>query len=113
MNKNFNLSRFEATFSKTLSKVLLDSTNKNLRNITITSSHITNDLSLARIYIMTRKGEEDIAFKSLEKAKSFINREISKHLSMRKMPKIEFYLDNSFDYGQKIDKKIEMLEKNV
>ena len=37
--------------------------------------------------------------------------ELSKRIDIRKMPQISFHYDNSYEYGQNIDKLIEELHK--
>ena len=48
---------------------------------------------------------------SLNKAANFIELELSKRIDIRKMPQISFHYDNSYEYGQNIDKLIEELHK--
>jgi ribosome-binding factor A len=75
--------------------------------LTVTSVRITPDLSLAKILISvfpSEKGNEYI--NNLNANISIYRNELSKRLrhQLRKMPEMVFYLDDSLDYLENIDK---------
>jgi ribosome-binding factor A len=75
--------------------------------LTVTSVRITPDLSLARIYISvfpSDKGDEYVVILN-DNVNSYRN-ELSKRLrhQLRIMPELVFYLDDSLDYLENIDK---------
>src|SRR5699024_6746459 len=81
---------------------------------TITAVDLTNDLSIAKIYVTflgkdfdTRKGMQ-----ALERSKGFIRSLLSKHLTIRKVPELHFVNDTSLQYGNKIEKIIDDLYHN-
>lgn len=75
--------------------------------LTVTSVRITPDLSLARIYISvfpSEKGSDYVGI--LNSNINMYRNELSKRLrhQLRIMPELVFYLDDSLDYLENIDK---------
>jgi ribosome-binding factor A len=72
---------------------------------TITQVKMTRDLRIARIYFSIAGGPEKVkaAEEGFKSAIGFLKRDLSHQLDLRYMPKIEFYYDDSFDYGSHID----------
>ena len=78
---------------------------------TITAVDLTNDLSIAKIYVTflgkdfdTRKGMQ-----ALERSKGFIRSLLAKRLTIRKVPELHFVNDTSLQCGNKIEKIIDDL----
>ena len=82
--------------------------------LTITEVQLTNDLSIATIYLTALGNDKQIddTFKGLEKAKGFIKSEIGSRMRLRIVPDLKFEYDESIDYGNKIEKMIQDLHKN-
>ena len=82
--------------------------------LTITDVQLTNDLSIATIYLTVLGSDKQIedTFKGLEKAKGFIKSEIGSRMRLRIVPEIKFEYDESIDYGNKIERMIQDLHKN-
>ncbi len=73
--------------------------------ITVTGVDVTDDIKNARVYVSILKDEDkETTLEILNSAKSFIRSELSKRLRMKFIPSIEFRLDVSIDYGNRIDK---------
>jgi ribosome-binding factor A len=73
--------------------------------ITVTGVDVTDDIKIARIYVSILKDEErKTTIEILNSAKSFIRSELSKRLRMKFIPSIEFRLDTSIEYGDKIER---------
>ena len=73
--------------------------------VRVTDVEVTRDLSYAKIYI-SKYGSLDSrqeALQGLEKAAGFIRSELSKRLKMRSVPELIFKLDDSLEYGAKIE----------
>ncbi|KNF08863.1 ribosome-binding factor A [Gottschalkia purinilytica] len=79
----------------------------------ITQVQVTKDLRFAKIFISVlgdeKSGENTI--KGLESASGFIRKEIGKNLSLRYTPEPVFELDNSIEYGIKISKILDDINK--
>lgn len=71
---------------------------------------VTPDLSLARIYLSIFAGpSKEEVLVAIESNKNKIKREIGLRLkNMKKIPNIEFKVDDSLDYAERID---ELLKK--
>jgi len=79
--------------------------------VTITGVDVTDDLKIAKIYVSILKDEDKkTTLEILNSAKSFIRSELSKRLRMRSVPSIDFRLDASIEYGNKIDKLLKKIE---
>jgi ribosome-binding factor A len=76
-----------------------------LKMATITSVKMSRDLRLARIYfsIYGDNSKAEAAAKGFESARGFIKRRLARKLSLRYMPDLVFFYDESFDYGSQID----------
>ena len=81
--------------------------------VTVTDVSITNDLSHAKVYVTVLKDEDrDNAIKALNKARGFIEMELSKRVDIRKMPELKFVYDESIEYSNNIENIIERLNNN-
>ncbi len=78
-----------------------------LNQIIITGVKMTPDIKLAKVYfVMENQGafkKEDV-LKGFNSAKGYIKLNLAKKLKLRYMPDIKFYYDESFDYGDKIER---------
>ena len=73
--------------------------------ITVTGVDVTDDIKIARVYVSVFHDEErKTTLEILNAAKSFIRSELSKRLRMKFIPSIEFRLDTSIEYGNRIEK---------
>ena len=97
-----------------VSKILLQELNDpRLGFVTVTDARITGDLRQATVYVSLfgddtkKKGTMD----ALRSANGYIRSEVGKRLKIRYSPEIEFREDNSLDYGMKIDRLLNDIEK--
>jgi len=83
-----------------------------LQMATITKVKMSADLKLARIYFAIYgddKKSEDAA-KGFESARGFIKRILARKLGLRYMPDLNFFYDDSLDYGSHIDQLLEKIK---
>ncbi|MFL2780709.1 MAG: 30S ribosome-binding factor RbfA [Rhodospirillales bacterium] len=77
-----------------------------LVNVTITVSEVrvSPDLNNATIFI-TRLGggERKVLIEAAQSASPFIRRQLAKRVYLRRVPKLKFEADTSFDYAMHID----------
>jgi len=75
---------------------------------TITSVTLSGDLRLARVYVTVLGGDEKIqqAMAGLTAAKAFLRHQLARRLNLRYTPEIEFHLDRSQEYSERIDELI-------
>lgn len=104
--KNVRLERINAE----LRNVIADVIDNQLRDpqinamICVHSVDITPDLAYARVYISSIGATpQDEVLARIKGAGGFIRGAVAKKIKLRIMPRLEFYLDNSEEYGKKID----------
>ena len=73
--------------------------------LTVLRADVTNDLSLARIYVSALSGEAETAeaVKGLKSASGYIRTQLAQRLKLRKMPELKFIADNSTKEYFKLD----------
>ncbi|PIW88982.1 MAG: ribosome-binding factor A, partial [Nitrospirae bacterium CG_4_8_14_3_um_filter_44_28] len=73
---------------------------------------ITEDLKIATIYISILKEEEkETTLEMLNSAKGFIRAELAKRLRMKFIPSLTFRIDESLEYGVRIEKLLREIKK--
>ena len=107
MPENQNrLGRIDEQYRKEISQIL----NYELKNpnvtglISVTKVKVTNDLQFAKVYvsILNSKNLKD-TLAGLKKSAGFIRSELAKRVNLRNTPEIIFELDDSLEYGARID----------
>jgi len=83
-----------------------------LEMATISGVKMSRDLKTARIYYTAPAGEKnkEAAAAGFSDAAGFIKRALGHQVHLRYMPKLTFFLDESFDYGSSIDKLLASLK---
>jgi len=96
--------------SEQMKKELSDIIGRKLKDprigfVTVTDVRVTGDLQQAKVYITVLGDEEQKknTLKGLAKAKGFIRSEIGQRIRLRKTPEIIFEIDESIDYGNRIE----------
>jgi len=75
--------------------------------ISVSTVHVSPDLSLAKVYLSifpSEKGKE--LLESIEKNKKTLRYDLGQIVrnQLRRIPELSFFLDDSLDYVEKIDK---------
>lgn len=81
--------------------------------ISITDVEVTRDLSYATVYI-SRYGSEterQDALEGMKAAAGFMRSELSKRLKLRTVPELIFKLDDSLQYGAKIETILQQIQR--
>lgn len=108
MNKNSNrLGRIDEELKKEISNIITyDLKNPNITGmISVTKAKITPDLKFAKVYVSilnSKNIKETLA--GLKKSAGFVRTEVAKRINLRITPEIIFVLDDSMEYGERIDK---------
>ena len=82
------------------------------KEITVTEVRMSQDLKIAKIFVMPLGGKN--ADETIEKLKEFsfvIRKVLSKKIVMKFLPKLYFVKDESFDYAEKIENLIKQTNK--
>jgi ribosome-binding factor A len=85
-----------------------------LEMVTITSVKMSQDLRIARIYFVSSSRETSCeqTIQGFKSASGYIKRTLASKLGLRYMPDLQFYHDESFDYGTHIDNLLKTLKTN-
>ena len=103
---NPRLGRIDEEYKKELSQII----GKELKNpnvtglISVTKVKVTSDLKFAKVYvsILNSKNVKD-TLAGLKKSSGYIRTELAKRVNLRNTPELIFELDDSIEYGAKID----------
>lgn len=79
----------------------------------ITDVQLSRDLRYASIYVSIYGSdiEKEETLQTLVRASGFIRSEIGRRIRLRYTPEINFYLDNSIEYGAHIEKVLKSLKE--
>lgn len=82
--------------------------------ITVTKVKVSPDLSFARVYVsmINSKSVKD-TLAGLKSASGFIRRRIAEDINLRITPELVFEFDDSLVYGEKIDKILNEIMKDI
>ncbi len=77
--------------------------------ISITRVDTTSDLSISKVYVSVFCPGEDKKeiFNQILHSAGYLRRELCERIDLRKVPYLEFILDESYEYGQRIDEVID------
>jgi ribosome-binding factor A len=117
MNKNNNRQgRIDEEYKREISNII----NYNLKNpnvtglISVTKVKVTNDLKFAKVSVSilnSKNIKETLA--GLKKSSGFIRSELARRINLRNTPELIFELDDSIEYGAKIDNILKDIMKDV
>ena len=81
--------------------------------LTISDVEVTNDLSLAKVYVMVTgsKRQQEKSLAALDHAKGFIRKALAKELTTYKTPELRFIYDDSLDRASRIEELIKETHK--
>ena len=86
--------------------------NLETREITVTEVRMSQDLKVAKAFVLPLGGKN--AKEIVDKLKEFsfvIRKVLSKKITMKYLPKLLFVEDESFDYAEKIENLIKQINK--
>ena len=110
---SIKLDRLGHIFTEAISKIINDEVkDDDIKFVTITAVDITSDLSYAKVYFTNLIDKDrDKVEKALNRASSFIRGKLFDKVEIRKMPELTFIYDESIEYGNKIEKIIDEINK--
>jgi len=93
--------------------LLRDLNDPRLESVTITEVEVTADLKLATVFFSARgnRSREEASLHGLQSATGYIRKKLGKELRLRYIPDLIFKVDQSFEYGSKIDRLIRTLQE--
>lgn len=83
-----------------------------LNRVTVTGVEMTDDLRHARVFycFLGESGEREAVAQGLARARGFIRRELGQRIYLKFMPNLDFRYDQSFEYGDKIERILKELQ---
>ena len=80
--------------------------------ITVTEVNVSPDLKNAKVYIMPLGGKNKLeVLDSLNKSNGRIKKLISSNINLRQIPKLQFKIDETFEYAKKIENILQKIKK--
>ena len=82
--------------------------------MTVTKVTLTDDLKIAKVYLsfLENKKPVDDVFKIIKSKQNYIRHHVGSKLTLRYIPQLQFYYDNSVEYSQRIDDLIQRIHKD-
>ena len=106
-NRNNNrMGRIDEEYRKELSQIIsYDLKNPNVTGmISVTKVKVTTDLKYAKVYVIILNSKNiKETMDGLKKSSGFIRSELAKRINLRNTPELIFEIDDSIEYGAKID----------
>lgn len=89
-----------------IAKIIMhDLNNPRIGFVTVTGVDVSNDLRHAKVYVsILEETKQDETIKILNSSAKFIRGELSTKIRMKFIPELIFKLDESIEYGAKIDR---------
>ena len=106
--------KINAEIQKIVGTIIKDLNNPVIENsiVCVTDVKTTEDLDISKIYISVfDKTKQEEVLNQIKHSASFIRKNLANKLDIRKVPYLEFYIDNSIEYGAKIDAVIDRINE--
>lgn len=83
--------------------------------VSVTAVKVSDDFSVAKVYVAASgtEGERKRSLEGLKSASGFIRYELKKRLTVKTIPQVDFYYDDSLDYGDHIDTLLRSLKPDT
>ena len=108
------LNRINEELRKELSSILAyDLKNPNITGmLSVTKVNITPDFKYAKVYVSILNSKDiDKTMQGLKESAGFIRSKIAKSINLRITPELVFEIDDSLEYGARIDNILKDLKK--
>lgn len=81
--------------------------------ISVTKVDTTTDLEISKVYISILDENSRVeVFNQIKHSASHIRQELAKKIILRKVPYLDFQLDESYEYGQKIENMLKQINSD-
>lgn len=107
MAKNNRLDRVNEELKKNISHIItFELQNSKVTGmVSITKVKITPDFRYAKVYVSILNSKSNTkTIEGLKESASFIRGQIAKSMNLRYTPELSFEIDDSMEYGEKIDR---------
>ena len=114
-NKNNNrMGRIDEEYRKELSQIIgFELKNSSITGmISVTKVKVTSDLKYAKVYVSLLNSKSKAkTMEGLKDSAKFIKSQVARTVNLRITPELIFELDDSMEYGEKIDNIIKEINK--
>ena len=99
---------------ETLSNIFLQKIiDPELGFVTITKTKLSPDLKIAKVYLSVYdKSKREYVLEHIELMKGLIRTELAKRANLRHTPELNFYIDDTLDYVEKMNEIFNTLKKD-
>lgn len=81
--------------------------------ITITNVRVSPDLKIAKIYVsIFEKDRREVVLEKIKFKAKFIRSELASRITIKFVPELKFFLDDTLDYVEKIEGLIKKIHEN-
>lgn len=74
--------------------------------ISITKVIVTKDLKFCKSYVSVLGADKDEVLEGIKSSAGYLRKELGKRVQIRILPELQFVIDDSMEYGAKMDKII-------
>ena len=109
------LNRIDEEMKKEISHIITyDLKDPNITGlISVTKVKVSGDLKYAKVYVSILNSKSiGKTMEGLKESSGFIRSQVAKNINLRITPELIFELDDSLEYGAKIDSILNELKKN-
>jgi len=105
--------KVEQLIKKEISYILLHKLqDEDLGFITLTDVKVSADLKIAKIYLsVLQKERRDFVLNKINKRLGLIRSELAHRISIKFVPELKFFIDDTLDYVEKIEGLINEIHK--
>ncbi len=79
--------------------------------ITVTKVEVNPDLKAATVYFSSLEKKSE-SLEILNKARGFIRTTLARRVKLKFIPELQFKIDDSYEYGKKIDELFETINRD-
>ncbi|MDR1093389.1 MAG: 30S ribosome-binding factor RbfA [Clostridiales bacterium] len=106
---NYRIQRVNAEFQRQLTEILREVKDPRLTDmVSVTAVSVDADLRTGKVFLSVYSATREKKMENLEAVRSgagFIRRELARRVPhIRQIPVLQYVLDESLDYGERIDK---------
>lgn len=111
---SYRIEKIENLIKQEISLVFLHKLqDKEFGFLTVTNVKVSPDLRMAKIYISVfEKERRESVLEKLGAGSGFIRSELASRLSIKFVPELKFFIDDTIDYVEKIEGLIKKIHKN-
>lgn len=114
MEEGFRARRVAELIRLELTRIIQDEIrHPHVHDVVITEIKVTKDMGIARVYVTSYDAKNRKAMlDGLSRSVGFIRHHLVRSLQMKKVPHVEFYLDETPQYASRIDSLLNEIKKD-